>query len=186
MVKGKEYTTAKENNNGNSTVDWISLSILPSRIFADSNLDIVKKQEKSVAGYNDQLTKYYVRFKENSEILNHSASIKESFIFHYKQTGNYKGNSTSTDSSVKIDSLKKYTASFSFDNGWKVDVTSKNHEEIGVCLWAYCMWYGALWSYSERSEPLQFYLYDQYGNSANVSVVADGDENLSFSVNLIE
>ena len=176
-----EYTTAQINNNNNAIPDYISMRILPARIFTDNDLDILTKQENRVDGYNSILRKYYVRFKSTDNTITHDALCDQRYWFYYRQQGNYKGCSTSTDSSIDISSAN-YTAKFPVSNSWTISVTSKNHEERGICFWSYRLWYGALWSYNDWSKSLHFFLHDQYGNRADIDVKSNGDQNISFHV----
>ncbi|QTL39204.1 hypothetical protein HGO23_15405 [Xenorhabdus budapestensis] len=134
-------------------------------------------------GYNDELYKYYVRFHEKNDIKTGAASGEENLFFYYKQSGNYKVCGTSTDMSVQYCENKTFIAKFSFSSSWTIEVTSKNHQKIGVCFWLYRVWHGALWQYNEWQKPYSFYLYDQYGNSVNIRVnVTGGGTSLGFEV----
>lgn len=182
MVGDTEYTTSTINNNNNATPDFISLNIQPQRIFNNDDLDIVTKNESDFGGYNCVLKKYYVRFKTAQNTITHDALCDKGYWFHYKQTGNYKGCCTSTDSSIKRDVSATYTKKFTFSSSWSITVTSKNHEEMGICFWSYRVWHGALWSYSEWKKSLHFFLHDQYGNRADINVTSNGDNQISFNV----
>ncbi|WP_272659413.1 hypothetical protein [Providencia sp. PROV172] len=187
QINQDEYTTALEYNGKNKMPDYVLLNVLPKRIFSESDLDKYSLEhpiiEKGVGGYsNSILTKYYVRFNNTNGTITHDASCQEHLWFHYKQTGNYKGCSTSTDSSVKQNHDAAYTTTFHFTQKWSITVTSKNHEKSGLCFWSYRVWYGALWNYSEWGEKMAFILRDQYGNEATIIAKVGNDEHIKFYV----
>jgi hypothetical protein len=181
FIGEKEYTTSEINNNGNALPDYISMDIRAPRIFSDDDLDIVTREEEDIDGYNCILKKYYVRFKSAENTITNDAECDEGFWFKYMQTGNYKGCCTSTDTSVEM-SPDTYTKTFTFSDSWSITVTSKNHEERGICFWSYRVWKGAIWSYNEWHKSLRFFLHDQYGNRADIDVISDDNNQIEFSV----
>lgn len=181
-VNGQQYTTSIESNNGNAIPDYVSLDVLPERRFSDSNIETVTSIEEKPDGYNSTLKKYYVHFRNTDGTLTKSATCQESNWFHYKQTGNYKGCSTSTDTSVDVNTDATFTRRFDFTENLGMTITSKNHEFEGLCFWSYRLWSGILWSYNEWGGEMNFILRDQYGNEANMVARSDGDEQLTFII----
>lgn len=182
VEKKVEYTTAKENNNGNVTPNSILLSVLPPLVFGLSDIDIKTIELKRADDYNSVLTKHYIRFKDTANASIHNAACEESFWFHYKQKGNYKGFSTTTDNKVKADPKALYTAVFAITKKWTIEVTSTNHDMPGVCLWTYQVWHGALWMYNTWDEPMRFSIFDRYGNEVKMKVETVNDTILEYNI----
>lgn len=177
-----EYTTAKENNNGNAAATYIMLTVLRPLAFSSDDLVMHKIELIKADNYNSVLTKYYVQFKNSAIATIHHAECEESFWFHYKQKGNYKGFSTTTDNRVKADPKAIYTAVFDITKKWTIEVTSTNHDMPGVCLWTYQVWHGALWMYNTWNEPMRFSIFDLYGNEVRIRVVTVDDTVLEFKI----
>lgn len=186
-IKGKEYTTESSSEiTKPKKYKYVSLHAKQPYIFKSDDLDqsLIKnpKIEKSVAGYdNSILYKYYIKF--SPKIRHHIKNVdcEQDDLFHYLQKGNYKGFSTTTDNLFKQDDDAYYTKEFIISSDWSISVTSKNHEETGICFWCLRVWYGALWLYNEKSKPCSFILYDQYGNQAKLDAVTIEDEQLTFN-----
>ncbi|WP_353117146.1 hypothetical protein [Myroides odoratus] len=182
VVNKVEYTTAKENNNGNVTANHIILNIEPQRFFTRNEIEITTILAKKIDDYNSILTKYYVQFAGQANATIHHAECQEDFWFHYIQKGNYKAFCTTTDSTVKANSEAVYTAVFDITKKWTIEVTSTNHDMPGLCLWTYRVWYGALWFWSRWDKPVLFTLFDLYGNDVKLSVDTLNDAVLRFNV----
>ncbi|MCS4239885.1 hypothetical protein [Myroides odoratus] len=182
VEKKVEYTTAKENNNGNTTPNYIILSVLPPRAFDLHDIDIQTIELKKADNYNSILTKHYIRFKDTANASIHHAECEESLWFHYKQKGNYKAFSTTTDSKTKTDPSALYTAVFAITKNWTIEVTSTNHDMPGLCLWTYRVWHGALWSNTAWNKPMQFSLFDPYGNDVKIRVETLDNAVLKFNI----
>ncbi|WP_446471536.1 transferase [Xenorhabdus stockiae] len=177
LSSGYEYSTSEFNNNNNINPSYISLSTLTPIEFSNSDIEISYKVDKEVVyGYNDELYKYYVRFRNKNNIKTHYARGDEIYWFFYEQDGNYKACATSTDMLVTYNDNAYCQVKFGFTDSWEITVNAKNHEEIGVCFWGYRVWYGALWSYHTWDKNYQFTLFDQYGNSAKIKVNASGNQ----------
>ena len=182
VEKKVEYTTANENNNGNVTPNNIILTVLLPRAFDLHEIDIQTFVLKKVDGYDSILTKHYVKFKDTAMATMHHAECEESLWFHYKQKGNYKAFSTTTDSKIKADPSAIYTAVFVITDKWTIEVTSTNHDMPGLCLWTYRVWHGALWKNTAWNELMQFSLFDLYGNDVKIRVETLDDAVLKFTI----
>jgi len=180
--KQVEYTTARENNNGNIPPTYIVLNMLHQRVFDLSEIEIYRIVLKKADNYNSILTKYYVQFKNTAMASIHHAECEESLWFHYTQNGNYKAFCTTTDSTVEANPKAVYTAVFDITKKWTIEVTSTNHDMPGLCLWTYRIWHGALWFWNRWDKPVQFSLFDFYGNEAKIRVETLNDAVLRFSL----
>lgn len=176
-----EYTTARVG--GNQLFDAIHLNIPLERIFSKQDIGVHAADAiKNPNAYNSLLYKFYFRFESNTNSLLKNANVEEDKWFFYKQNGNYKSFATSTDSLVKEDRAALYTAVFEITNKWTIEITATNHEEVGVCMWIYRVWHGALWTYKTWEKPMLFSLFDQYGNEAKIAVKMDNEVRLEYEV----
>ncbi len=177
-----EYTTAKENNNGNVTPNYIVLSVLHQRIFRDEDIYVQKIELKKADNYNSILTKHYVQFSNTAMATLHHAECKEDFLFHFTYDGNYRAYATTTDSRIKANFTAKYTAYFDAKGKKTYVVTSTNHDMPGLCVWTYRIWHGRLLKKRKNNELMLISLFDIYGNEAKVVVKALNDAKLSFKI----
>ena len=182
LDKRKEDTTAASTNHQHIVSNSLPIHLVEARTFQQKDITVETIEKIRPDSYNSILKSYYVNFSSNTDSISESTDIQDEYWFNYRQKGNYKACSTTTDNSVRINYWARFTTTFHITDNWEITITDKNHERSGACFWVYRVWHGALWANHIWLKPMVFNLYDQYGNHVTIKVNVLKDAVLEFIV----
>ncbi|QQU04103.1 hypothetical protein [Myroides odoratus] len=169
-------------NHLNIVSNSLPIHLVEARTFQQKDITVETIEKIRPDSYNSILKSYYVNFSSNTDSISESTDIQDEYWFNYRQKGNYKACSTTTDNSVRINYWARFTTTFHITDKWKITITEKKHERSGACFWVYRVWHGALWANHIWRKPMVFNLYDQYGNHVTIKVNVLEDAVLEFIV----
>ncbi len=169
-------------NHLNIVSNSLPIDLVEARTFQQKDITIEIIEKKRPDSYNSILISHYIQFSAETGSWAYDSNIQPDINFFYRQQGNYKAFATSTDSYARIDYWARFTTTFYITKNWEITVTEKNHERGGVCIWIYRVWHGALWASYLWDEPIDFSMFDQYGNEVKLRVTVRFDALLMVKV----